>query len=257
MTRRPKALIASLDYWGSPYQLGGHHIARTLVRKGWDVAYVSHPISPLHLGAGLAPQTRARFRLYRSGGIHDLDGHLWAYVPGALLTPRMGPVLRTEWLHRHWSALSVPPVAAAAKRRGFGAVDLLVIDSAIQGFWVDAVDHRRSVLRVADRLDAFDHIPHAMVEQERKIASTVDLVAYTAKGLETQVRGYEPKRILYLPNGVDAAFFAGALPPEPAARAAVPHPRAVYVGVHVRLVRLRSGQAPRRRRCPMSRSYPG
>ena len=230
MIQRPKALLASLEYWGSPQQLGGHHIARALVGAGWDVAYIAYPVSPLHLAAGLTPQLRARLRQYRSGGVEDLGGRVWAYVPGSLLTPRKEPILRSRWVHEHWQSLSLPRVVSTVRGRGFGAVDLLMIDSAIQGFWLDAIEHRRSVLRVADRLGGFSHVPRPMIEAERAIASAVDLVAYSAASLLPDVRAFAPRQTLYLPNGVDAGRFAGPVPPEPPALAGISRPRAVYVG---------------------------
>ena len=91
---RPKRLLmASANYWRSPFQVGSHHLARGFVRAGWEVAFVSDPISPWHLFGGQLKDLRERYELYRGNGVTDCDGHLWAYVPGALLTPHNKPCL--------------------------------------------------------------------------------------------------------------------------------------------------------------------
>ena len=41
MTQRPRVLMASPLYWGSPFQIGGHHFARAFVRGGYKKAVVA------------------------------------------------------------------------------------------------------------------------------------------------------------------------------------------------------------------------
>lgn len=227
---RPRALLACPHAWGSVVQVGGHHIARALVAAGWDVAYVSNPISPLHLAGGLGPELRHRVSIYRRRGIRDADGHLWAYVPGALLTPRESPILRSRWVHRNWVGLSYPNVIRVLRAHGFASVDLLYFDSVIQSFWLDVLPHRASVLRVGDRMSGFGQFTEEMRRMQRELAASVDLVVYSARDLERDVDAMRPKKTLHLPNGVDAAHFSEGGGPFPDDLAAIPRPIAVYVG---------------------------
>ena len=89
---RPLVVMGCPHHWWSPFQVAGQHFARQFVRAGWDVTYVSNPISPWHLASGLSKDLRLRFRQYRAGGLTDLDGHLQAYVPGAIVTPHHAPI---------------------------------------------------------------------------------------------------------------------------------------------------------------------
>lgn len=230
MTSRPKVLMASLDYWGSPFRYGGHHLASAFAEAGWDVAYFSWPISPTVLGRGWTQALRDRLRIYRDGGVTVADGRIWAYVPGALITPHDVPVLRQYWVHRNWARLTVPSAIRLLRRHGFGTVDLLYLDAAVQRPWLDAVPHRRSVVRIADRLSAFPHQTAAMLRMEREMVSSVDLVAYAARSLEDHVLGLGARRTLHLPNGVDFERFAHADRRMPADLAAIPRPIAMYVG---------------------------
>jgi glycosyltransferase involved in cell wall biosynthesis len=227
---RPKALVASPYAWTSSFQLGGHHLARALVGLGWDVAYISNPISPLHLARGLPDQLRKRFALYRAGGSSDLDGHLWTYVPGALATPNRGPILGSRGLLRSWDRLSFPSAVRVLKDHGFGQVDLLLIDTVVQGVWLDRIGHRTSVLRIGDRMSGFRAFSSAMQARQRELAAAVDLVAYTATGLEPEIAAMRPRRMLHLPNGVDVAHFAEGDRSMPLDLETIPRPIAIYVG---------------------------
>ena len=223
-------LIASPHHWTSPFQVAGQHLARAFLGAGWRVAYVSDPISPLHLGAGLSPDLRSRFTIYRTGGITIDQGRLWAYVPGAAFTPHRGPLLSSRWVHRHWQTYTLPNLLGAVERHGFGKVDLLLLNSAVQSFWLDAVEHRASVLRIGDRMTAFDNYTPAMAEMTREAAQCADLVVYTARSLHDDVLAMRPQATLHLPNGVDLDHFADTADPTPTDLASIPRPRAIYVG---------------------------
>ena len=229
-TTRPKALFASPYAWTSAFQLGGHHLARALVGLGWDVAYVSNPISPLHMARLRSQDVRDRWALYRRGGVTDVGGHVWAYVPGALLTPSLGPMLGSQALLRSWHRLSVPNVVSKVRAHGFGQVDILFIDSVVQGFWLDLIRHRASVLRVGDRMSAFRGFSRAMVKRQRELVADVDLVAYTSPGLESEIREMSPDRSLLLPNGVDVEHFTSADRSLPDDLVRIARPIAIYVG---------------------------
>lgn len=226
---RPKALMAAVNQWTSPFQIGAHHIARCLVAAGWDVAFISTPVSPFHLGA-LTPEVRGRLNLYGRGGLTDLGGHLWAYVPGALLVPRATPPLRSRWIHHHWPRLTVPNLVRTAQQHGFGEVDLLYVDAPVHEPWLGSITYRKSVFRLADRMAGFRAFNPEMGVLARRVASNVDLVAYTARSLEPDVDHLAPRRRLYLPNGVDFARFSAASAGTPPDLASIPRPIAIYVG---------------------------
>src|SRR3954454_1402608 len=97
---RKRALLACSNDWQSPFQVGSHHLARGLVRAGYDVAYLSDAISPLHLCRGWSADLRRRWHVYRQGGAYDLAGKLWHYVPGAWLTPHNQMLLRSHAVQR-------------------------------------------------------------------------------------------------------------------------------------------------------------
>jgi glycosyltransferase involved in cell wall biosynthesis len=225
-----KLLMICCNSWRSPFQVGSHHLARAFVRMGWEVGFVSDPISPWHLFGGSGREFHDRWGLYRQEGAYDLEGRLWAYVPGALFTPHNRPLLKSEWVHRRWPSLSLPDLVRVVRRKGFGRVDLLYCDSPYQAGWVGSVGARRSVFRVADNNEGFDKFTAAARRMEQEIVRSVDLVVYTAGSLEGRVRAMGPRRMAHLPNGVNFRHFAfekGERPPE---YAEVKGSIAVYVG---------------------------
>jgi len=222
-----KALMICSNYWTSPFHVGSHQIARTLVRMGWEVGFVSAPISPLHLLG--RTDFRRRHELYRSGGSRFLDGRLWAYVPGAWLVPYDFPFLRSRWLLHHWHRLTVPDMVAKARENGFGRVDLLYLDSLTQPCWVTAIEHEHAVLRLPDHAAALGAPPAAVLENEAALARQVDVVVYAARSLEAHVHTLGPRRAMYLPNGVDITRFEST-PDLPREYGTINRPIAVYVG---------------------------
>jgi len=227
---RKRALMACSNYWDSPFQVGSHHLARGLVRAGYEVTFFSDPISPLHLCRGWTADFRSRLAIYRAGGKFDLEGRLWTYVPGAFLTPHNKPILRSESVQRNWHRWTWPSLASMIKKRGFDQVELLYVDSIQQSFWLDLIGHDRSVYRVADYNPHFEKYTRAARTMEEEMARRVDLVVYPSRQLHAYVEELGATRSLFLENGVDFDHFARKMSPPPEYRH-LHGPIAVYVGV--------------------------
>ncbi len=212
--------MACSNPWTSVFQVGSHHLAREFLKLGYEVAFISDPISPFHLlnSTGL----KARFDLYRSGGM--VQDNLWAYVPGALFPPHNKPLLRSEWVHRRWHQLTFPSVLRKAKENGFGDVDILYFDTPIQSFWLKEIRARKTVFRIADQNSGFKKATPAFIKLEKELIQSVDLVVCTAKTLTDSIKGSK-----HLPNGVPVAHFAKPtqIPPE---FEKLTKPIALYVG---------------------------
>lgn len=222
--------MACANYWLSPFQVGSHHLARALARQGWEVGFVSDPISPIHLLGGRNDQLKERYRLYRREGGRFFNETIWAWVPGAVLTPHNKPLLRSDWVWWNWSKLAYPSVPSVVGHHGFGAVDCLYLDSPIHLSWLDGLRFRKSVYRVADNPSGFHKYVKTYDEIEQEVARRVDLVVYSARNLQERVEGLRPKLMHYLPNGVDVGHFMGGTSGRPPEYGLIPKPIAVYVG---------------------------
>lgn len=222
--------MASYHYWGSPTQVGTHELAKQFVSAGWQAGFVSDPISPLHILRGADSDLAGKFRLYSSGGQYYCENNLWAYVPGTLLYPYNAPGFKTGWVYRHWHRFAVPDIACQISRHGFNPTDVLYFDNHRLSFLIKSLNHRRSVLRIADKHSGFKHFNRNALQMESDLMKSVDLVVYVSEGLEDYVRSVRPKRMLHLPNGVDFDHFAGEVKSMPEKYRAIPKPIAIYVG---------------------------
>lgn len=227
---RKKVLMACANYWTSPFQVGSHHIARGFVDLGWDVAFVSDPISPLHLISGLTSELRERALIHKLGGIKDLNGRVWAYVPGAMITPHNKLLLRNDIVQKYWYYVSWPNIIKKIRQAGFGKVDLIYFDSVNQAFWLDILPHKHSLLRIADNNHGFNKFTQSMSKMEKWLGQNVDIVVYTARGLKNYVEVLEPQKMLYLPNGVNFDHFVYGDHTLPNEYNTIPRPIAVYIG---------------------------
>jgi glycosyltransferase involved in cell wall biosynthesis len=229
-TRRKKILMACPGYWKSPFQVGSHHLARGFIKAGWDVAFISDPISPLHFIGEKNKELLERFDEYKAGGSFGLNGHLWTYVPGALLTPNNRPLLRTDWVNCNWSKLTLPSVIKKIRKAGFDDVDLLYFDSVNFLFLLKTIKHKKSVLRIADRNTGFDKHTLAAQKLEHELARSVDTVIYSAQSLSSYVQEMHPRNALHVPNGVNFRHFAEGSDSLPVEYHDIPKPIALYVG---------------------------
>ena len=222
--------MACANHWTSPFQVGSHHIAKSFAKMGYQVGFISHPISPLHILNGMSSVLYDRFSLYCKGGVWDVQNKIWSYVPAALLTPHNKPILRSEWTHRNWFKLAFTDIFKVIKKNGFHQVDKLYIDSANQAFLLDIISHNKSIFRIADKTSGFSKITPTALAIEKQIAQQVDLVVYSAKSLENYIQKLKPKKAKYLPNGVDFEHFANAPKTLPIEYQDIKKPIAVYVG---------------------------
>jgi glycosyltransferase involved in cell wall biosynthesis len=221
------AIVAAPNHWTSVLQVGTHHIARALAQSGWDVAYLSDPVSPFHLVSIRRVETRQRIRLYLQGGRRE--GRVLAYVPGTLMSPRGPRIPGTAPLAESWVRRTLPSLERVLVRHGFAAPDMIWFDSVVFAPLLDLVPGAKSVLRIADRNAGFVRHRLEFDAMERSLATRVDAVIYSAAALEPHVRSLDPKQAIHMPNGVDLDRFRERVP-EPVEYAAIPKPRAIYVG---------------------------
>lgn len=222
--------MGCLHHWTSEFQLGGHHIARSFLDKGWEVAFISEPISPFHIFAGLTPELKARYSIYKNAGIETYEQKFWTYIPFSLFTPQNKPFLKTNFVYENWHKFTYPNIVDLIKKKNFAEVDLLYIDSIKQHFLLDVIKYKKAVFRVADNNSEFSKSIDNIRYYEKKIAQKVDIVVYTASGLKEYVLAMKPKEIYHMPNGVNFEYFFNGSKEMPADLKNIPRPIAIYVG---------------------------
>lgn len=231
----PRCLWATSQPWSSPFRVSAHHYAGRLADRGWDVAFLSHPVSPLHLlWSRSRSGTRERIRNWRRGGETARGGRLYHYCPLTLCPPHDAPGLRGAGVLDFWPKLTVPSLRRRLAVRGFDRVDLLVIDSERYAFLLDAVPAGTTVFRVVDAIGGFDATPPSWIRRTHALMRRVDHVVATSQVVADELRGRSIPRVHVVPNGVDTDRFAqnvSGTPVEPPIEyRSLDSPRAVYVG---------------------------
>ena len=224
-------LWAANTYWDSPFQVGANNLAREMLGLGLRIAFISDPISPLHL---LAPGSKdtftGRLRTWRRGGSWDHDGRLFYYSPMALAVPQNRPLLRSRAVLDHWPAMSLPNVVERVRSSGFGTPDLLIVDTPAQHFWLDRVRYGRSVVRITDLLAGFEKATPHILAKERAMIRRADAVVYTARSLSRVVQEAGARRSAYIPNGITTDRLRMGDRSLPEEFQSIPAPRVLYVG---------------------------
>ena len=225
-----KLLVAAANHWTSPFQVGSHELTRQFLKDGWQVGFISDPVSLLHLFNINNKPVSERFRINRTGGEFYNNQQLWAYVPFAVFSPQNFPGLRSKFLYRNWNRLTIPNVIKKITETGFDNVDLIYCDSILSSYLLEEINFKKSVFRIADNSAGFNKYSKNSSFFETRLAETTDLVVYSAKNLEEYVSRFNTKQTLYLPNGVDFEHFFKGPKELPTEFLSIPSPRVVYIG---------------------------
>ena len=230
MNAKRTAVVVGVHHWHSPLQVGSHAIARELADQGWHVAYISAPITPFHLVLRDRRDVYRRWVVCRSGGVVDPDSGIWHYVPFSFVAPDHRPLLGSKAVFKRWQHLSFPSITSSLRAAGFSSVDLLLLSSHFQPFWLDALSFRRSVYRLADLTSAFPGYSRGAAAVEAHIASRVDLVATASSSLVPEAVRLGANNVFVMPNGIRFAEFSRGVVPPPEEYREMTGPIAVYVG---------------------------
>ncbi len=225
-----RVLYVAIHAWTSPIHVGSHAIAAQFARRGWEVAYVAAPITPLHFLKPYAPQFAWRWREWQLGGGRDLGDRLWHYVPFSLAAPSNRPFFRSEWLFLNWQRLTAPDLLSVVRNAGFGHVDLLILDTIYQPFWLNSVNYDKCLVRLADYNAGFPGFGDGARVSEQKVIDRADLVMTASGGLRDWALSKGAREALYVPNGIDCSRFSEMEPARPVEYVTLQGPIAVFVG---------------------------
>lgn len=223
-----KIIIAASNYWNSPFHVGSHNFAKLFAKNGWEVLFVSDPISAFHFLKKNNEQVIDRYKIYR-GKIKSGIDNIKIYVPFALITPNERPIFNSRFVAYSWQKMTIPNIVKYAKKIGFGKVDLLWFDSINQYFWLDNIDWNKSILRIADKTSQFRNINKYSLELEEKLKNNVSYIIYAAETLAPYFEEYKNKAF-HISNGVDVNNFIRPVKKIHEDISSIPKPIAIYIG---------------------------
>jgi len=222
--------MACSNYWKSPIHVGDHHLAKCFINAGWEVAFISSPISPLHILKGISLDLKDRFLNYKRGGSIEMEGNLWSYVPGAVIVPQNSFILNNKFLYNNWHKFTCPSLIKKIAQNGFREVDVLYFRDPKHAFLLEEIEHKISIFRVADNDSGFRNYNKEVKKMEDHLIQSSDLVIVTSKKLKLSFEKRNIKRLLYLSNGVNLSHFTNGLKKRPIEFQKIKGPIAIYVG---------------------------
>ncbi len=224
-----KVLMLETQYYTSFFQLGGHHYARAFEKLGYEVLYISFPISIFHKIFSNNDEFKERERIYKKGG-EKID-NITYYVPYSLITPRNNFILSSKFVIKNWYKFTIPNLFQFISEKGFGEVDILWFGVSTFSYLLSKIKHKKSIFRIADYSKGYKHISQNQFDEDIRLASKVDIVVYTAKNLLEKYTNISNKsKMIYIPNGIDLDFFNNADKSFPDEYKNIPEPRVIYVG---------------------------
>lgn len=210
----------------SALRLSGHHYARLLVKRRHRVLSLSSPVTPFH-ALRRTPEIARRFANHRRGFV-AAPGAVHHYVPFSLLPVRKLYPFDQPWMlelaARTW-------MGDVLKRLRLMAFKPDVISLQNMMLWPLAKQFPEAVLhyRMEDLLSGFADMPKSMIEAERKVLESADIISLTSPQFERVLSESQRKKAIIAPNAVEADRFAKPMP-RPEAYASITKPIAVYIG---------------------------
>jgi 2-beta-glucuronyltransferase len=207
---RPRVVLVSYHYYGSKRRAGFHFLADAYARLGWDVLFVTAPISWMSFPRR-DPRLAYPVRRDAARERRHPDG-----VRSRVLFTLFHPAnLRLGILNR-----LVRPLYTRYARIGLGALeadvraaDLVVFESTPALLLVERFrklnPRARYVYRVSDDLDLLRVHP-LVIDIERRVAPTVELVSASSAAIARRFAGLRNARVDE--HGIDKQLFDASHP---------------------------------------------
>jgi hypothetical protein len=195
------------------------------LESGWQVLWISHPVSPFH---HLKRENRTRLDRARSGTTEHSSG-LVEVVPYTYVPFYNAPIFKSRWVLENFLKFTRPPLASVIAKAGFQHADLLWITDTSMHALADIAAPQKVALRIADDNTKFGNTPKALDWAENRLCERADMIFVTASTLEDRLRPQYSARLLLLRNGVDFDHFQGDFS-RPDEYRDISGPIAIYVG---------------------------
>jgi teichuronic acid biosynthesis glycosyltransferase TuaH len=199
-----KILFADSHYFDEYFVLGQHQYATLFADHSWDVAFVPNPLSPFNVLLGKNKKgILARILNHIRGGDYN-KRHLWYYIPFTFIPFHNHTVFNKEWFLNNYYMFSLPSIRSTINKKGFSSVDVLWLGTAHQKFWLNILDYKCCIYRIADNFKNSD----VLIRAQETVTESADIILVTSKVLLGRLeQKFRSKKLVYIPNGVDLSNF--------------------------------------------------
>lgn len=224
-----KIIITSAHYFHSPIQIGNHHFARLFARHGYEVLFLSTPITPFHKFSADQDAYKIRKENHRKGGVKE--NNIISYVPASIVTPRNMPLFSSKWTLWNWDYFSYPSLSKKIDELGFSDVDVIWMESLIFAPILKKVSYKKMICRIADDLLGFDNVSDKTFTNELQVLKQADHIFFSSSVVMEKYRPlFKENSLAYIENGMDVNNFVRKSYQVPEEYNTIPSPRVIYVG---------------------------
>ncbi len=226
-----KVIMCGPHHYTSVFQVGSHHYARAFEKLGYEVLFLSAPISPFHKLFANNSIFKEKEIIYKKGG--ERINNIFHYVPKTLFSYTNKPFFSSNFVLNNWYKLTYPNLLNFIKKLKFNSIDILWIDNTVYWFLLKTINFEKSIFRISDNSKGFLSSTENYHKKEKYISKHVDKILYSAKNLEKNKQYKDilkKEKMLYLRNGIDFELFNKADKSLPKEFMYIPKPRITYVG---------------------------
>lgn len=220
-----KLIITVYSPWDTAARIGDHHYTREFLDHGWDVLWISHPVSFAH---SFKRSNRIRMERAKQGPFRHPNGPI-EFVPYTRLPWLKFPFLSSSWVLNNTLNFCVPPIRESLKKCGFDKPDLVWITNTSQHAITDIVEPKAVVARIADDNVEFQVAPNSIRFAEEKLTARTDALFATSSPLYDRLEPEYGSKLHLLRNGVNFDHFQGAWE-RPEEFRDIENPIVLYVG---------------------------
>jgi hypothetical protein len=206
---KKKAIVFSSVFFHSNIKVGSHHYAEALADQGYDVLYVSFPVSIFHFLFFFKSDNLARifrrFRINKKNKIHS-------FIPFSILPLFNFFPFNSLFFLKNWVNFSD---IYLDKRISYYLknVDIVWIESS---YFINVVKKIKInnpdvkiFTRLADNVLAFKNFPSKYVCLLNESFSISDRIVISAKSLKSIIDKKYEEKLIHLPNGINTTHMDG------------------------------------------------
>lgn len=214
---KKKAIVFSSVFYHSKIKVGSHHYAEALTKEGYDVLYISFPVSILHFIFFFKNDNLIRIvnRFKQNKTIN-----IKSFIPFSVLPLLNVFPLNTLFVLKRWIWLS-DFFFQKKVNIFFKDVDLIWIESA---YFINAIQYIRKhnskvkiYTRLSDNVFAFTNFPKNYGHLLNESFSLSHKIIVSAKSLTKVINEKYSSKICHLPNGINTSQlqeYSTEVPPE-------------------------------------------
>jgi hypothetical protein len=200
-----KLIICVYSPWDTASRIGDHHYTRQFLNHGWEVLWISHPVS---FGHKLKAANKTRMERAKNGPLQHINGPL-ELVPYTRLPWLKFPFLSSLWVLENSLNFCVPTLKESLKKTGFDKPDFVWITNTSQYTITEIAEPKAVVARIADDNSEFKVIPKNLRLAEDKLSARADALFATSSPLYDRLKPKYGDKLHLLRNGVDFNHFQG------------------------------------------------